>query len=240
MKRETHPHFLTASLVASLILAATNGTFAGPVRPIGSGQLNQQAPAPDGPPPDPAAQQGQWFVNVTNGWSQPSRGNSMTRIIHCLSGQVVSILWGTGVPAVRLHQHRRIQHSGDGEPQSLAWHGGERSVSNSHARFNCRRSRSSGARCGRSDSWRSLRWRRPARAVAVCGHSADRAGTGAALLPGSLQCRAIRDRGAERDPGCLVLFSGAPAAETPTILRGLIMCRRGNWGTFRPGAAHRC
>jgi hypothetical protein len=99
MKTETHSHPLTASLVAGLVLAGLNGAFAGPVRPIISSQLSQQAPAPNGPPPDPTAQQGQWFINVMNGsesansWELHDSDDSLS--IH---GKVVAIQWGLGVP----------------------------------------------------------------------------------------------------------------------------------------------
>ena len=98
MKPEAHSHPLTASLVAGLVLAGLNGAFAGPVRPIGSGQFSQQAPAPNGPPSDPTAQQGQWFINVMSGlesansWELHDSDDSLS--IH---GKVVSIVWGIGM-----------------------------------------------------------------------------------------------------------------------------------------------
>ena len=96
MKPETHSHPLTASLIAGLVLAGLNGAFAGPVRPITSSQFSQQAPAPNGPPPDPTAQQGQWFINVMDGsesansWEFHDSDDSLS-----IEGKVVSILWST-------------------------------------------------------------------------------------------------------------------------------------------------
>lgn len=61
----------------------------------------QTSPAPPGPPRDPQARHGQWFVNVTNGvemvnsWEFHDTDDSLS-----IRGQVVSILWGVGVPAV--------------------------------------------------------------------------------------------------------------------------------------------
>lgn len=98
MKCRTRAHLLTVSLVAGLVLAGASGAFGGPVRPITSGQFVQQAPAPNGPPPDPTAQQGQWFINVMSGlesansWELHDSDDSLS--IH---GKVVSIVWGIGM-----------------------------------------------------------------------------------------------------------------------------------------------
>jgi hypothetical protein len=98
MKCKAPPHILPAGLVACVVLAAAISTFGGPVRPVTSGQFIQQAPAPNGPPPDPLAQRGQWFVNVTNAFESPRKWE-----LHdnddalCIRGSVVSIQWGVGM-----------------------------------------------------------------------------------------------------------------------------------------------
>lgn len=96
MKLPSHRSRINTSLLTGLLLAGITASFAGPVRPVVSGQFSQPALAPNGPPPDPSAQQGQWFVNVTNGfesansWELHDSDDSL-----CIRGYVVNILWGS-------------------------------------------------------------------------------------------------------------------------------------------------
>lgn len=87
------------SLPLCFVLCGIVSVSAGPVRPIVSGQLNQTALVPNGPPRDAAAARGQWFINVTNGielvnsWEFHDSDDPLS--IH---GVVTAILWGTNSP----------------------------------------------------------------------------------------------------------------------------------------------
>lgn len=89
------------SLPLSLVLWGIISVAAGPVRPIVSGQFNQIALAPNGPPRDAAAARGQWFVNVTNGAevvnSWEFHDSDAPLSIH---GVLTAILWGVTSPVV--------------------------------------------------------------------------------------------------------------------------------------------
>lgn len=92
---------MKTKLLLGLILCGALPVLGGPIRPVVSSQFNILSPASNGPKRDPAAQHGQWFVNVTNGmevansWEMHDSDDSVS--IH---GVVVSIMWGSTVPVV--------------------------------------------------------------------------------------------------------------------------------------------
>jgi hypothetical protein len=89
------------NLPLCFVLGGLVSAAAGPVRPIVSGQLNQTALVPNGPPRDAGAARGQWFINSTNGtevvntWEFHDSDAPLS--IH---GVVTSILWGANSPVV--------------------------------------------------------------------------------------------------------------------------------------------
>lgn len=88
-------------LLCTILLLSCITALAGPVRPIRSSSFAPQAPAPNGPPLDPMAFQGQWFIDVNapdesvRAWEFHDDDDTFS-----IAGHVVNIMWGTNSPAV--------------------------------------------------------------------------------------------------------------------------------------------